>query len=468
VKTAVETIAGTPKQLVATPATAAFAPGIVTAPAVALMVAAGWKVLSGFMAVFVLTSIPNLMNKMPAFSGMTGFFNPDGWSTVAMASMILFKVLPAGFIFFGAYQMLHRRSYAWAVAAAILAILACSLIGLPAGIWALIVLARNEVKNAFGSSAVATETIAAAQKPKSSRRWPIWVGAMLMILVILMVVAVFACWSIANLVNSRVEAKELTSQELQQAGIQQVNGEYRKEMAQSYPLDADGQLKLDDINGHIQIIGWSSNVVAFSAVIHGQSGQGVNGINISVDSEPEQLTVHTEQPNGIKSFSGLWSLFARGKSNDTHVDYVVHVPRQVQGANINNVNGQIQIEGIMGDITAGTVNGEVQITNASGNLKLSTVNGAVKADLKTLGEGETVDLSTVNGGISLTLPENVDATFSASTVNGGISSEFPELVSKRGFPGLSSSLNGSVGQGRGNVKASTVNGAVSILKSPAP
>ncbi|HKW30799.1 MAG TPA: malectin domain-containing carbohydrate-binding protein, partial [Verrucomicrobiae bacterium] len=56
-------------------------------------------------------------------------------------------------ILFGALQMLRLRSYAWALAAAILSIVACSLIGLPMGIWALIVLARPDVRETFANAA---------------------------------------------------------------------------------------------------------------------------------------------------------------------------------------------------------------------------------------------------------------------------------------------------------------------------
>jgi hypothetical protein len=52
----------------------------------------------------------------------------------------------------GAFQMLRVRSHRLCVAAALLAVLPWSLawpIGLPAGIWALVVLARPEVMAAF-------------------------------------------------------------------------------------------------------------------------------------------------------------------------------------------------------------------------------------------------------------------------------------------------------------------------------
>ena len=60
-------------------------------------------------------------------------------------------------IIFGAVQMQRGQSYGWAVAAALLAIIPCisspcCCLGLPFGIWALVVLMSAEGRKAFGDS----------------------------------------------------------------------------------------------------------------------------------------------------------------------------------------------------------------------------------------------------------------------------------------------------------------------------
>jgi hypothetical protein len=58
-----------------------------------------------------------------------------------------------GVIIFGAVQMLKIRSWAWAMAASIVAMVnfgtCCCVLGLPAGIWSIIVLANQDVKDVF-------------------------------------------------------------------------------------------------------------------------------------------------------------------------------------------------------------------------------------------------------------------------------------------------------------------------------
>jgi hypothetical protein len=63
-----------------------------------------------------------------------------------------FSLIIGGVVAFGGFKMMKLQNYNLAMAAAVLALIPCSvccLIGLPAGIWALIILMKPEVKAAF-------------------------------------------------------------------------------------------------------------------------------------------------------------------------------------------------------------------------------------------------------------------------------------------------------------------------------
>jgi TM2 domain-containing membrane protein YozV len=124
--------------------------GMIVAPAVGLMVAALWKILSALSVVFLLSGGSGWLETKLGNFGLGTF---PHWEVVPGFMILLLKMVPALFILFGAFQMLRLRSYAWAMAAAILSIVACSLIGLPIGIWALIVLARPDVRETFAQAA---------------------------------------------------------------------------------------------------------------------------------------------------------------------------------------------------------------------------------------------------------------------------------------------------------------------------
>ncbi len=136
--------------------------GIIVVPAVGLMVAAMWKLFSALTALTFLNAPSRWLEPMLENFGIGPL------SGMASVSLVLFKVVPGLLIMFGAFQMLRLRSYAWSVAAGILAIISCSLISLPFGIWALIVLARPDVREMFAHQQ--------KPQPNRSRVWPWPVG----------------------------------------------------------------------------------------------------------------------------------------------------------------------------------------------------------------------------------------------------------------------------------------------------
>ena len=241
----------------------------------------------------------------------------------------------------------------------------------------------------------------------------------------------------------------------------------RHEICQNYsqtlPLAPDGRLSVDNVNGRIEIAGWDRNEVSIKALKHGKTPESVEAVKIKVESSPDEISIHTEQPSSKTGFPSSWFGFKDSSRNDATVEYAIQVPRNAQLKNISSVNGKIVIDAVAGDIEASTVNGEAQIKNAAGDLKLSTVNGRIKAELASLGNGQSVSLSTVNGQIEATLPANANAEVSANTLNGSLSSDFPALVVQKEFP-VSKKLKGTLGNGGGRVKASTVNGGIHFRK----
>jgi len=377
------------------------------------------------------------------------------------ASYILLSGL---LIVFGGYQMLKRRGYGWAVAAALLAIFSCSFVSPPIGIWALIVLSMSDVRAFFGGGGVPG---APARPDHFWRRFAVVVacGVLIPIMLIGLSLAAVAI-AVPNFFKSQAEAAPLTAQEQQQAGIRQEGGEFRKDFSRSFPLEATGRFSIDNVNGRTEIHGWSSNLVVVTGTIHGKTSQGVNAIKFNVNSDPSHAEVHTDIPNPWKNIQWNWGWFRDVLGDRATVDYVVHVPQRAQLKDVSSVNGQIKIDGVAGDITASTVNGETDIKNAGGKLKLDTVNGGIKAEMDVLSDGQSVTMDAVNGELELTIPEDANATFTVSTVNGNVTSDFPGLQPKKEFP-VGNNLNGSLGHGGAKVKADAVNGTIKILKRPA-
>jgi hypothetical protein len=114
-------------------------------PAVGLMIAGGINCLSSAGA--VIGTIIMLIQK--GFSGRFIGVLPGSWQLVIVVAM----AAHAAIIVSGAWNLMQLRSRRMAVIGSILAMLPFSpgaVIGLPMGIWALMVIARKKVKSAFG------------------------------------------------------------------------------------------------------------------------------------------------------------------------------------------------------------------------------------------------------------------------------------------------------------------------------
>lgn len=145
--------------------------------------------------------------------------------------------------------------------------------------------------------------------------------------------------------------------------------------------------------------------------------------------------------------------------NDVKVDFVIEVPAGVRFAGAT-VNGNVDAQGLGADVRATTVNGDVDV-RTTGFAEARTVNGDISLRLGRSDLADDVEFETVNGSITIEMPEGLNADFRASTVNGSIDSDFPITVtgkvSRR-------SLRGSIGSGGPELRLSTVNGSIRLRR----
>jgi predicted Ser/Thr protein kinase len=122
-------------------------------PAIALLVAGFWKLFWG-LAVLSRAAFGHTGEIYHlSYLRLIPFARPP----VAGVMGMLLYIIPALAIIYGAVEMLRLRRYGWAVVSAIVAMMFCSVIGVPAGIWALIVLLLPGTRQAFGGSRPTTE-----------------------------------------------------------------------------------------------------------------------------------------------------------------------------------------------------------------------------------------------------------------------------------------------------------------------
>lgn len=219
----------------------------------------------------------------------------------------------------------------------------------------------------------------------------------------------------------------------------------------TFPLSDGGRFSISNVNGSITITGGGDSVEII-AIKKADNQKELDKIEIEISHSADEIVVETELGD-----SGKW--YSRG-NNSGHVKYEVIVPVNTELDSVETVNGGVTVSGVSGSVVAESVNGGVEVNDLKGDADLSTVNGSIDAECSTLGGQQKVKVETVNGRVTIVVPENADVKISADTMNGGINGRAFGLETEKGFVG--SDLNGSIGDGSARLNIETVNGSIKI------
>jgi hypothetical protein len=223
--------------------------------------------------------------------------------------------------------------------------------------------------------------------------------------------------------------------------------EVSQEFHRTVPLSSDGRVSVSNINGDVEITGWSKNEVQIDAVKTARDQQRLDEMRIEINNSPNSVEIETKYPHHLVN------------DNPGGVHYTLHVPQNARVDKVDLVNGSLNVQKISGEVTANLVNGKLRASELAGTADLATVNGTVDADYVSLNNVREITLKSVNGSVNLLLPQSANADVSASSVNGGISTDFP-LTVKGHWVGKS--MSGTLGSGGVKIDLNNVNGSIHI------
>lgn len=130
----------------------------------------------------------------------------------------------------------------------------------------------------------------------------------------------------------------------------------------------------------------------------------------------------------------------------------------------NTVSGNVEAQSVSGDLLFKTVSGDLTVVEGSGSeVRGDSVSGSMVLDLDP-SAGADVRLTTVSGEIAIRIPEPGDAQVDVTTTSGHVSCAFDEL--RVSGPWGAKKITGRIGSGAARLKASTVSGAVAVLRRP--
>lgn len=148
--------------------------------------------------------------------------------------------------------------------------------------------------------------------------------------------------------------------------------------------------------------------------------------------------------------------------NDVQVDFEVEVPPGVD-LHAHTVNGDVRATGLTSFVRTSTVNGSIRV-ESRGVVSARTVNGSIDASMGSADWSGPLKFHTVNGGITLRVPDGTSADIEVETVNGDLETDFPLTIEGRLRWGPKR-LRGAIGGGGERLELHTVNGSIRLLRA---
>ena len=153
---------------------------------------------------------------------------------------------------------------------------------------------------------------------------------------------------------------------------------------------------------------------------------------------------------------------------------VITVPADTS-LHLRSTHGNVEADGIHGEVEATSTNGRVNLTNISGTVVASSTNGSLHITMDRVDPAKPMSFSSVNGSIDVTLPADTKANLKLRAVHGSVWSDF-DMKLTGGQPTTSPggdtryrvefdrTIYGAINGGGAEASFNTVNGRITIRK----
>lgn len=238
------------------------------------------------------------------------------------------------------------------------------------------------------------------------------------------------------------------------AFAQAENYGFKEAFSRTGSFSSTGKISLDNINGDIVIETWEKNEILIEGEKSAKTEEELKRIELTIDLSDTQAEIKVRLP---KQSGGILP----GKNIRGAVTFKLKVPATASLQTIHSVNSSVDVAGLRGEARIKTVNGQIRAHRLGGETHLETVNGSIDTSFSALAAEQDLSFETVNGSIKVILPEDSGFKLHTSVVNGRVDCDFPLQG-----PGSEKRKRreGTVGDGRAEVQAKSVNGSVRIAK----
>jgi hypothetical protein len=260
--------------------------------------------------------------------------------------------------------------------------------------------------------------------------------------------------------------------------------DFKEHISKEFAVKPNDVLALYNVQGSVKVEGYNGNKVlievdkTISAKNEKDLEIGKNEFKLNMNQQNDSLIVHIKEPFDSRPKRNNNRLNNEGRIDyNYHLDFTIKVPKSMN-LTISTVNdGDINIANIDGPIKARNVNGKIILENVKAAYDVHTINGEVKINFLTL-PPDNAKFYTLNGKMTVILPNNFSADCSFKSFNGEFYTDFenteklPHKITKtidehngKTTQKLSKTEIVRFGSGGKNVSFETFNGNIYIKKA---
>jgi hypothetical protein len=234
-----------------------------------------------------------------------------------------------------------------------------------------------------------------------------------------------------------------------------VGAQARDEWTRSYKVAPGARLEIINVNGKITADASDGDSIEIKAerTAKATTDEAARDILSKIEMREEagdaRVRIEVRPPR------------MRGSGHE--IKWTIKVPKGV-AVDLRTTNGGVVMNGLRGDVRARSTNGGIKGYGiAATNVDASVTNGGVEIELANAPSSGSIELESVNGGVSLRLPSESKADVTARCVNGGISVDglALEIIGEQTRRKVEGKLNG----GGARVNLETTNGGVRISRA---
>jgi len=242
-----------------------------------------------------------------------------------------------------------------------------------------------------------------------------------------------------------------------------------EEWNKSFSISGVADLRVETSDAQIHVDTWNEKKID-AHITSTKWGFGQGGIEVRDHQSGDSVELEVRFPHGIHVMS----------MGNRHTVIEIHMPREgkvrlhtgdgeirlrdVKGQmDLESGDGRLEVEGVDGTLRAHSGDGHVRVRGRFDDLDISTSDGRIEAEaLAGSSIGHGWNLSTGDGGVDVTVPENFAADVSVHTGDGHITLDMPMAVEGRY---ASNNVHGKLNGGGSLLSIKTGDGSVRLGKS---